>query len=596
MLDPLFTASQLHQLAIEHPELHKQILDHPHCYPELATWIHNYSAAVQSQNISMPNQATAQALPSGTQATHPSPIQADYTPSDAQPSQSTNLPQANHTAPRPSSGKRKDLKIAIVVIAAIALIAAGAGTAFLFTQNTPEKAKTSYGFGVVTSNAHNVPESGAVLASKAAKDMVYSLVIINSEGEAAAHVMETKHGQKKSAIKAKLAVPLKDILADPSAALCSQVKALACQPAAKKDNAKNNSEAETIITLEKAGTLQWNPDSGQWSHDDTVFDANLIFGEVDGLVIGTQKAGSHAGNSDPSAIPVTQITAFDTKDATATWSKDLDNPSYVSVSNGVITVTEAGAIPDNSDALFNENLDNKDAIKAAETILEKAKDAKIYELVPAAKGKAESTQGGAEKEEAAPPKQRDGIKQIDFANAHLPWMWPDAPGCGSWFDQPGMGAQPKFIKMPDQGAEDCMWFTMKDGRSLQTVSTEGHSSQAILWEQSTATMFDIEKSDLSAIGDTHERWMIGYQDINGDQYLDAVILAGGQGEQNDIFVAIFDPKDPEHPYMSNVQMTMFAPPLLREDGAIENKGAGCARIDGMPPTFSQWDASSGGCG
>ncbi|MDO5747748.1 MAG: hypothetical protein Q4P66_08860 [Actinomycetaceae bacterium] len=326
-----------------------------------------------------------------------------------------------------ASKQKHVIQILVVLVIVTALVVSGIAVwLFVFKdQGTPrekvagkEPAHTSYSFGAVVAHEHNVPNSGAVLASQASGDIVYSLVIVNSEGEAKAHVMETKHGEDKSAIKATLAKPLKEVLTNPYAALCSEVNGLKCRPAAfkEKPTALPKADEEVTVELQKSGTFTWNSDDGQWKKGNTTFDSNLILGEVDDLVIGTQQCGEHAGRTDTAMIPVTQITAYEADSGTPTWSKELDSAGYVSIANNRITVTETPADQDDNTALFGIDLDDKEALDKANALIEAAQESRVFELAPAEKGKADSTKPLDEKEEAAKPIQPDAIRSFDFEN------------------------------------------------------------------------------------------------------------------------------------------------------------------------------------
>ena len=59
-------------------------------------------------------------------------------------------------------------------------------------------------------------------------------------------------------------------------------------------------------------------------------------------------------------------------------------------------------------------------------------------------------------------------------------------------------------------------------------------------------LFDSENS---FIGDDNKPYGVGYADVNNDGYLDALVVAY-DGEAASFILALFDPEDPEHPYMT----------------------------------------------
>ncbi|MDO5747747.1 MAG: hypothetical protein Q4P66_08855 [Actinomycetaceae bacterium] len=472
-LDPNLTAEQLQTLAAQNPDLHADIVKHPNCYPDLETWINaqgtvdlraahttnpkpiETAANGQSAPAQLSPDAHSQSLPTAeaqvvththtagnpqTVATAPDAMLSSPIIAEASPATPPNSADKTPAKKSKKAARKRQIHVLITIVAVLAaFMALGSGYMvglyyFKDKPGTPAKnaAPTSYINGVITANEHTAPDDAVVLASKSSADVVYSLVISHKEGEAAAHIMETKHGSNKSAIKAKLAKPLKDVLADPYATLCGEVDGLKCSPAAKKaaPQGKQDSTSDggndtggAMIELEKVGTLTWSPDSAQWSADDVTFDANLIFGEVDNLVIGTQKCGDYAGQAVTASIPVKSITAFEADTGKPAWLKQLDTPGFVSISNNIITITDA-LVSDEEDLSANNfnGLSDEEAIDVAKKILEGANAAKVYELAPAEKGKGQTSKPEATKEA---PVKKDAIRDFDFGNTE--WNTAEMP-------------------------------------------------------------------------------------------------------------------------------------------------------------------------
>lgn len=132
MLDRTYTAQQLQQLAIDHPELWSEILNHPNCYPALAQWINASRMGQQNVPANLPSQAPKSSNP---QPLNPQPVQvgpAYTTQPQVQPANQPIYPQqinAQLASRQPSPKKSKKGLIAVVsllvlvVVAAIVLVA-----------------------------------------------------------------------------------------------------------------------------------------------------------------------------------------------------------------------------------------------------------------------------------------------------------------------------------------------------------------------------------------------------------------------------------------------------------------------------------------
>lgn len=195
----------------------------------------------------------------------------------------------------------------------------------------------------------------------------------------------------------------------------------------------------------------------------------------------------------------------------------------------------------------------------------------------------------------------DAIKSFDFATMQLPYI---QPGCEHDAREPD--AAPPIEKMPTKDTVSCAWVVLTSGESAVTWSesndpADGGPAVRLL---PANTEQQATHAALSATGDLDERWMIGYQDLNGDGYLDAVI-ATITGPVMQWYVAIFDPDDLQSPYVASLWGSQHESMRVNADGLLTLAGGegtvcvgGRAQLAGHPPQFSMWqtvDPFAGGC-
>ncbi|MDO5747749.1 MAG: hypothetical protein Q4P66_08865 [Actinomycetaceae bacterium] len=509
--------------------------------------------------------------------------------------------------PKKSGLTSQQLTIAIIAVCVVLIMVAGFFVVKAFMGGDDDNPATAYSSGVIARNAHPVPAETAVLTSKSKEGIVYSLAVSASEGTTSAYIMETKHGQKKSALTTKLATPLPKVLSDPHGTLCSEVKTLACKPAAKKTKAKKPGDKKpsskpATVELPKTGSLTWDDKNSLWKGDDATYQSDVIFGEVDGVVIGTQDAPEYAGDEETAAIAVSQITAFETDSGDAVWTQELERPAYIAISDNTITVTEASFSEEGEDALFNDDLSDEEAEKIAQSIIEDAEDTTIYELIPADDDTSKDEPPARSGNYRTPDATHYSIKDIDFANAVFPVFFTGGDDCplDYWYGEeadfsvpPEKQPVPKMRKMPSADEVDCHWTPMKNG-----VSTK----QGKVFDM-TAPLVKLNKSDgnqdpempLSADADYNDLWDIGYQDLNGDGFTDALISAASL---NAIvyYAAILDPDDPQHPYFAEVYGTQDVG-FTAVKGGFAIKQSGCIywkmEFSDMPPTMTRISPPAG---
>ncbi|MDO5747046.1 MAG: hypothetical protein Q4P66_05235 [Actinomycetaceae bacterium] len=575
MLDPHLTASQLQKLAVERPELHEEILSHPQCYPDLAVWIRNYSATVMSQSA------------------------APHTSYSAQPK-----PAERKVKKQKKSRGNRIVTILVAAVVVFALV----GTA-LWGWVFYMKHQAAYAYGVMITNEHSVPDGAAVLASASKGDTVYSLVIKTTKDSVESYVMETKHGKIKSALKAKLSTPLKEVMTDPSHTLCNEVDGLTCKPSKrKKASESKEGEAPAKVTLQANMELTWDDEEEQWVGKNATYDSNLIFGHVDDFIIGTQTCGRYAGRTDTAAIPTDSITAYSIATGKPVWSQELQAPGYVAISDNTIVVTDAAAVSDTPDVQVTEDTNDEEIAELATSLIDNSQHSHVYELAPAQKNKATSIAPSTTKEPAGPQVAVDAIKELDFANLYLPYPGQEnattseeTKGCPAeyWNDDRfapnnGLYYVHRFQKMPAGQGDPC-WLELRNGESLERKRWGDTRTIQIGWvSKIDAHWGEEDVKGLSATGDVNDTWAIGYQDINHDGFLDAVI-GGGLGEVGATYVAILDPEDPEHPFMSLLWGTQFESMGFTEEGifeavALQKCVSGRIVIEGMPPKITSYEA------
>lgn len=204
------------------------------------------------------------------------------------------------------------------------------------------------------------------------------------------------------------------------------------------------------------------------------------------------------------------------------WSKELATPGQVSFDGSRVIVTSFEG--------------SKVSIEGYGGVEESQKPTESPTLVEAAK---------------APDK--DAIKDFDYKNNFaLGEGNPDNADC-VYFDDDG----PVFYKIPD--TNDGCWSTMVEGESQEVTDAYGPEIGEVSW-----LSFD----------DPYSSFQPEYMDVNSDGFLD-LLVTGLNPECIEIFVYIFDPVDPEHPYVANIgggQDPAFQPEY-RGEGLFEAEGS-----------------------
>lgn len=195
----------------------------------------------------------------------------------------------------------------------------------------------------------------------------------------------------------------------------------------------------------------------------------------------------------------------------------------------------------------------------------------------------------------SPTPPPDAIMQVDIANGYLPNVLAN----GDWHfwseptpdTAPNLGI-PVFHKMPAENADPDRWFAMKDGRSVQ-VHPEAHLAES---GTPATTILVPEPGSETAFGPVlNAQRSAGYHDLNGDGYLDAIMLANC-GDFSCWYVAIFDPEDPAHPYVTSLWESQFENTAVSDDGTLTLAAEGCvsarASITGSIPQVTSWQRAA----
>ena len=173
-----------------------------------------------------------------------------------------------------------------------------------------------------------------------------------------------------------------------------------------------------------------------------------------------------------------------------------------------------------------------------------------------------------------PQVAKDAIKNIDFANAFQPLVGsPECAEANFWQKADGT---PIARKMPAATSE--CWATMKNGTSVEQftpapMNPESHLDAIKLTGNEVDELFD----SASFKPDPSKSYAVGYGDVNADGYLDALLIVDVY-EGNGFNLAIFDPADPEHPYL-----TAIGPAL--ENGVVKIVAPGRVNIYGSDPVL-----------
>lgn len=178
------------------------------------------------------------------------------------------------------------------------------------------------------------------------------------------------------------------------------------------------------------------------------------------------------------------------------WSKELATPGQVSLDGSNIIVTS-----------FE---DSQVSIEGYGAVEESQKPSESPTLVEAAKGP-----------------DKDAIKDFDIGNHFALISFYDVNSGCNYVEN---GGKPILFKMPDM--KNGCWSTMVEGESQSRYEPNVLAPAG---------------APLLSFRDSEKK----YVDINADGYDDLIVFAPGL-DGGECFIYIFDPTDPEHPYVATI--------------------------------------------
>lgn len=232
--------------------------------------------------------------------------------------------------------------------------------------------------------------------------------------------------------------------------------------------------------------------------------------------------------ASPSATNARQIVAYNPKTSKLLWVQNLKTPATVTCNGKGIYTTFA---PKQSSTA------NKQKLKLM-----------VYTGSSQAQKSPEKQLGQPQEskpKETKPQIAKDAIKNIDFANTYLPAF--SLRECLDENFWEGSDETPILRKMP--GETSHCWVRMQNGKSVETHAPWPDGVQEPIVELINGgepfNFFD----STSFTADTSKTYDAVYADVNGDGYLDAMFITTIT-EAEAFTLALFDPEDPEHPYLS----------------------------------------------
>ncbi|MDO5727927.1 MAG: hypothetical protein Q4Q03_08395, partial [Bowdeniella nasicola] len=439
----------------------------------------------------------------------------------------------------------KPNRFALIVGICVIIAIVGGGGIWWWWQNM----RSSYAYGVTTIDTYS-NESGVVFAQVTEGDTAVILLATDPDGGLSRwEITDPDHHTNTPVADPP---PLAQLLTE-KGGVC-EIAGFQCPP------------PEAKISVDGLGEMTWQNDSAQWvSESGVAFDTTLIFGRMDDLLIGNRTEAHLAGSVDTSQIPVDSITAFDIETGDIVWTKYFDHPSIVALGTKHIWAAE-------SPLSWNELQGSDDAEATFAALVDTAERAPtVLRLGPASKANTETFADAPEKatlaaasaatsastasptptpkptpSETKPAVAPDAIKASDIRNGSVPRASAYRQEHGSRADDfcqdEVYGPNPPNIhKLPDD-PDPCLWLDMVDG-------------------DSTAQLSYIDAPE-GCIGENE------YADINGDGYLDALIV-GSFWDAGRLFAVIVDPENPSHPYMAYLYGSQYQDGKLNDQGILE---------------------------
>ena len=262
--------------------------------------------------------------------------------------------------------------------------------------------------------------------------------------------------------------------------------------------------------------------------------------------------------ASPSASNAQKIVAYNPESNKLLWVQNLEKPASVTCDGkGVYTTSTVGDSPseptqDTADS--NENTESEETNPPTE---KEATELEVMTLTGSSKPQQnpEKELSPGESKPGGSQVAKDEIQNIDFANAFLPaFGLEDCSDQNFWYKT---DYTPISRKMPSE-TTPC-WATMQNGESTEKVTAPWDAREqftALKLSDNEGNGSNFFDSD-SFTADASKPYIVGYGDANGDGYLDALLITH-DFEAFNFHLALFDPKDPEHPYISIIGGTQEA--------------------------------------
>ena len=281
--------------------------------------------------------------------------------------------------------------------------------------------------------------------------------------------------------------------------------------------------------------------------------------------------------ASPTASNARQIVAYNPQTTKLLWVQNLQKPASVTCSGKAVYTTRAvgdsssEATPDSDANTQSANPQDPDAVAEDDS-----NELEVMALTGSSKAQdsPEKELSQADIQPSEPEVAKDAINNIDFANAFQPLVGsPECAEANFWQKADGT---PIARKMPAATSE--CWATMKNGTSVEQftpapMNPESHSDAIKLTGNEVDEAFD----SASFKPDPSKSYAVGYGDVNADGYLDALLVVD-VFEGNGFNLAIFDPADPERPYL-----TAIGPTLV--NGVVKIVAPGRINIYGSDPVL-----------
>lgn len=270
----------------------------------------------------------------------------------------------------------------------------------------------TYSYGVVKVDERPRADQSIVLSSALSEDgtQLYNLLARVTD-HTASYVVETITMAPGKADEA--AVETQIDIVDPHKPLKNPHQTLA-EGLHSPTHLSTAGPSDTRITF-ATKAFDWDSSVEKWISGSTNFDADVLYGIVDNLVIGTRHAPDFAGRADGYSIPAAEVTAFNLETGDPVWAYALDNPGYVSIASNTIAVSE---VPHSIDIAAAQIFEGDEYISYLEGAAADAKGASVYRLAPSRSDLTSSEQAVSAVEiPEFIPINRHAIRDFDYRNA-----------------------------------------------------------------------------------------------------------------------------------------------------------------------------------